>query len=177
MSQELGTWSLCSFSVYVLIVHERASSSVNNVLCVPMRIWSLMFPPPPFFFNGEYILIYYTVHIHCSLPFLLSTGQFYVMMTPPDVIQTGTPRTIAPRTQPYPAWVSALSVAFGEKEKHWYFSLKPSIFWKQTNRWSIFVKHSCCELFSWSLKVRFDWTLKVWQIAFWCVVFRAIHSY
>lgn len=30
-------------------------------------------------------------------------GQFYVMMTPPDVIQTGTPRTIAPRTQAYPA--------------------------------------------------------------------------
>ncbi|KAM9309772.1 upstream stimulatory factor 2 isoform 2-T2 [Pholidichthys leucotaenia] len=30
-------------------------------------------------------------------------GQFYVMMTPQDVIQTGTPRTIAPRTQPYPA--------------------------------------------------------------------------
>ncbi|KAM4601116.1 upstream stimulatory factor 2 isoform 3-T3 [Polymixia lowei] len=30
-------------------------------------------------------------------------GQFYVMMSPPDVIQTGTPRTIAPRTQPYPA--------------------------------------------------------------------------
>lgn len=30
-------------------------------------------------------------------------GQFYVMMTPPDVIQTGTPRSIAPRTQPYPA--------------------------------------------------------------------------
>uniref|UniRef100_A0A8C6M0G6 Upstream stimulatory factor 2 n=1 Tax=Nothobranchius furzeri TaxID=105023 RepID=A0A8C6M0G6_NOTFU len=30
-------------------------------------------------------------------------GQFYVMMTPPDVIQTGTPRTIAPRTQPFPA--------------------------------------------------------------------------
>uniref|UniRef100_A0A3P9H3X0 Upstream stimulatory factor 2 n=1 Tax=Oryzias latipes TaxID=8090 RepID=A0A3P9H3X0_ORYLA len=29
-------------------------------------------------------------------------GQFYVMMTPPDVLQTGTPRTIAPRTQPYP---------------------------------------------------------------------------
>ncbi|KAM6967367.1 upstream stimulatory factor 2 isoform 2-T2 [Aplochiton taeniatus] len=29
-------------------------------------------------------------------------GQFYVMMTPPDVIQPGTPRTIAPRTQPYP---------------------------------------------------------------------------
>ncbi|GAA6220432.1 upstream stimulatory factor 2-like isoform X1 [Lates japonicus] len=29
-------------------------------------------------------------------------GQFYVMMTPPDVIQAGTPRTIAPRTQPYP---------------------------------------------------------------------------
>ncbi|GAA6220435.1 upstream stimulatory factor 2-like isoform X2 [Lates japonicus] len=31
-----------------------------------------------------------------------ATGQFYVMMTPPDVIQAGTPRTIAPRTQPYP---------------------------------------------------------------------------
>ncbi|XP_030013471.1 upstream stimulatory factor 2 isoform X3 [Sphaeramia orbicularis] len=30
-------------------------------------------------------------------------GQFYVMMSPPDVIQTGTQRTIAPRTQPYPA--------------------------------------------------------------------------
>uniref|UniRef100_A0A3B4YGT9 Upstream transcription factor 2, c-fos interacting n=1 Tax=Seriola lalandi dorsalis TaxID=1841481 RepID=A0A3B4YGT9_SERLL len=30
-------------------------------------------------------------------------GQFYVMMTPPDVIQTGTQRTIAPRTQPFPA--------------------------------------------------------------------------
>ncbi|XP_076004573.1 upstream stimulatory factor 2 isoform X2 [Genypterus blacodes] len=30
-------------------------------------------------------------------------GQFYVMMTPPDVIQTGAQRTIAPRTQPYPA--------------------------------------------------------------------------
>uniref|UniRef100_UPI003AAA8D4E upstream stimulatory factor 2 n=1 Tax=Centroberyx gerrardi TaxID=166262 RepID=UPI003AAA8D4E len=30
-------------------------------------------------------------------------GQFYVMMTPPDVIQTGTPRTIAPRTQSYPS--------------------------------------------------------------------------
>nr|XP_020445795.1 upstream stimulatory factor 2-like [Monopterus albus]XP_020445796.1 upstream stimulatory factor 2-like [Monopterus albus] len=29
-------------------------------------------------------------------------GQFYVMMTPPDVIQTATARTIAPRTQPYP---------------------------------------------------------------------------
>ncbi|KAK5921964.1 upstream stimulatory factor 2 isoform X1 [Pseudochaenichthys georgianus] len=30
-------------------------------------------------------------------------GQFYVMMTPPDVIQTGTQRIIAPRTQSYPA--------------------------------------------------------------------------
>ncbi|KAM7421327.1 hypothetical protein PAMA_015466 [Pampus argenteus] len=30
-------------------------------------------------------------------------GQFYVMMTPPDVIQTGTQRSIAPRTQSYPA--------------------------------------------------------------------------
>ncbi|XP_057690341.1 upstream stimulatory factor 2 isoform X2 [Corythoichthys intestinalis] len=30
-------------------------------------------------------------------------GQFYVMMTPPDVIQTGATRSIAPRTQPFPA--------------------------------------------------------------------------
>ncbi|XP_010897736.1 upstream stimulatory factor 2 isoform X3 [Esox lucius] len=29
-------------------------------------------------------------------------GQFYVMMTPPDVLQAGTQRTIAPRTHPYP---------------------------------------------------------------------------
>ncbi|XP_077453818.1 upstream stimulatory factor 2 isoform X2 [Stigmatopora argus] len=29
-------------------------------------------------------------------------GQFYVMMTPPDVIQTGAARSIAPRTQPFP---------------------------------------------------------------------------
>ncbi|KAH0631392.1 hypothetical protein JD844_005693 [Phrynosoma platyrhinos] len=28
-------------------------------------------------------------------------GQFYVMMTPPDVLPTGTQRTIAPRTHPY----------------------------------------------------------------------------
>ncbi|KAM9798365.1 upstream stimulatory factor 2 [Neosynchiropus ocellatus] len=28
-------------------------------------------------------------------------GQFYVMMTPPDVIQTGAQRTLAPRTQSY----------------------------------------------------------------------------
>ncbi|XP_061102796.1 upstream stimulatory factor 2 isoform X4 [Conger conger] len=28
-------------------------------------------------------------------------GQFYVMMTPPDVLQSGTPRTIAPRTHAY----------------------------------------------------------------------------
>ncbi|XP_048185752.1 upstream stimulatory factor 2 [Perognathus longimembris pacificus] len=29
------------------------------------------------------------------------SGQFYVMMTPQDVLQTGTQRTIAPRTHPY----------------------------------------------------------------------------
>uniref|UniRef100_A0A8C7SC07 Upstream stimulatory factor 2 n=1 Tax=Oncorhynchus mykiss TaxID=8022 RepID=A0A8C7SC07_ONCMY len=29
-------------------------------------------------------------------------GQFYVMMSPPDILQTGTQRTIAPRTHPYP---------------------------------------------------------------------------
>uniref|UniRef100_A0A6I8N5B7 Upstream stimulatory factor 2 n=1 Tax=Ornithorhynchus anatinus TaxID=9258 RepID=A0A6I8N5B7_ORNAN len=31
----------------------------------------------------------------------LPSGQFYVMMTPQDVLQTGTQRTIAPRTHPY----------------------------------------------------------------------------
>lgn len=36
-------------------------------------------------------------------------GQFYVMMSPPDVLQTGTPRTIAPRTHTY-------STDFGENE-------------------------------------------------------------
>lgn len=30
-------------------------------------------------------------------------GQFYVMMTPPEVLQTATPRTIAPRTHTYTA--------------------------------------------------------------------------
>ncbi|XP_026867336.1 upstream stimulatory factor 2 isoform X2 [Electrophorus electricus] len=30
-----------------------------------------------------------------------AAGQFYVMMSPPDVLQTGTPRTIAPRTHTY----------------------------------------------------------------------------
>ncbi|KAF7686276.1 upstream stimulatory factor 2 [Silurus meridionalis] len=32
-----------------------------------------------------------------------AAGQFYVMMSPPDVLQTGTPRTIAPRTHNYSA--------------------------------------------------------------------------
>ncbi|XP_026934834.1 upstream stimulatory factor 2 isoform X2 [Sagmatias obliquidens] len=32
---------------------------------------------------------------------LQAGGQFYVMMTPQDVLQTGTQRTIAPRTHPY----------------------------------------------------------------------------
>ncbi|KAK3508373.1 hypothetical protein QTP70_025784 [Hemibagrus guttatus] len=34
-------------------------------------------------------------------PLRLHPGQFYVMMSPPDVLQTGTPRTIAPRTHTY----------------------------------------------------------------------------
>ncbi|XP_053289645.1 upstream stimulatory factor 2 isoform X2 [Pleuronectes platessa] len=32
-----------------------------------------------------------------------ATGQFYVMMTPPDAIQAGVQRNIAPRTQSFPA--------------------------------------------------------------------------
>ncbi|XP_056597267.1 upstream stimulatory factor 2 isoform X3 [Triplophysa dalaica] len=36
-----------------------------------------------------------------SDPNLTQGGQFYVMMSPPDVLQTGTQRTIAPRTQTY----------------------------------------------------------------------------
>ncbi|KAI2653015.1 Upstream stimulatory factor 2 [Labeo rohita] len=39
----------------------------------------------------------------------VSDGQFYVMMSPPDVLQTGTPRTIAPRTHTY-------STDLGERE-------------------------------------------------------------
>ncbi|XP_030637713.1 upstream stimulatory factor 2 isoform X1 [Chanos chanos] len=34
-------------------------------------------------------------------------GQFYVMMTPPDVLPSGTQRTIAPRTHPYTAKMDA----------------------------------------------------------------------
>ncbi|KAG7233709.1 hypothetical protein INR49_006690 [Caranx melampygus] len=33
-----------------------------------------------------------------------SPGQFYVMMSPPEVLQTATPRTIAPRTHTYTAY-------------------------------------------------------------------------
>nr|XP_020453204.1 upstream stimulatory factor 2-like [Monopterus albus] len=33
----------------------------------------------------------------------LNPGQFYVMMSPPEVLQTATPRTIAPRTHTYTA--------------------------------------------------------------------------
>lgn len=36
-----------------------------------------------------------------ALTLAFSAGQFYVMMTPQDVLQTGTQRTIAPRTHPY----------------------------------------------------------------------------
>ncbi|KAM3614110.1 uncharacterized protein V6R79_010361 [Siganus canaliculatus] len=44
-----------------------------------------------------------TVSVQAATDPTQAGGQFYVMMTPPDVIQTGTPRTIAPRTQSYPA--------------------------------------------------------------------------
>lgn len=72
---------------------------------------------------------------HCWLntpvPF---TGQFYVMMTPPDVIQTGAQRTIAPRTQPYPAWVSALFIS------HW--GKKTVTLIMKDEAHSFFLKHS-----------------------------------
>lgn len=42
----------------------------------------------------------------------LYLGQFYVMMTPPDVLQSATQRTIAPRTHTYPAWVHNASLHF-----------------------------------------------------------------
>ncbi|MBN3325733.1 USF2 factor, partial [Atractosteus spatula] len=44
------------------------------------------------------------VSVQATDPTLAQAGgksQFYVMMTPPDVLQSGTPRTIAPRTHPY----------------------------------------------------------------------------
>lgn len=44
-----------------------------------------------------------TVSVQAAADPTQAGGQFYVMMTPPDVIQTGAQRTIAPRTQPYPA--------------------------------------------------------------------------
>lgn len=40
-----------------------------------------------------------------ALTCVFPTGQFYVMMTPQDVLQTGTQRTIAPRTHPYSPYV------------------------------------------------------------------------
>ncbi|XP_066561623.1 upstream stimulatory factor 2 isoform X2 [Amia ocellicauda] len=43
-----------------------------------------------------------TLSVQAADPTLAQAGgQFYVMMTPPDVLQSGTPRTIAPRTHPY----------------------------------------------------------------------------
>lgn len=92
-----------SFSVRMLIVHERVSEGFLFFF-----VWFL------FSFFGGYTLVCYADNIHLSLFFLLFTGQFYVMMTPPDVIQAGTQRTIAPRTQPYPAWVSTVLVVFWE---------------------------------------------------------------
>ncbi|KAL2084067.1 hypothetical protein ACEWY4_019585 [Coilia grayii] len=43
-------------------------------------------------------------------------GQFYVMMTPPDV-QSGTPRTIAPRTHPYTAKVDGTRAPRDERRR------------------------------------------------------------
>lgn len=58
---------------------------------------------------------------NCSSPPVLAltpafpAGQFYVMMTPQDVLQTGTQRTIAPRTHPYSPYVQGSPRAAGVK--------------------------------------------------------------
>ncbi|XP_063054540.1 upstream stimulatory factor 2 [Engraulis encrasicolus] len=44
-------------------------------------------------------------------------GQFYVMMTPPDIHQSGTPRTIAPRTHPYTTKVEGTRTPRDEKRR------------------------------------------------------------
>ncbi|XP_028831376.1 upstream stimulatory factor 2-like [Denticeps clupeoides] len=46
-----------------------------------------------------------------------ATGQFYVMMTPPDVMQSGTPRTIAPRTHPYTAKIDGSRTPRDERRR------------------------------------------------------------
>uniref|UniRef100_A0AAY5EJT7 Upstream stimulatory factor 2 n=1 Tax=Electrophorus electricus TaxID=8005 RepID=A0AAY5EJT7_ELEEL len=46
-----------------------------------------------------------------------AAGQFYVMMSPPDVLQTGTPRTIAPRTHTYSTTCSPFPVYLGFNRK------------------------------------------------------------
>ncbi|XP_062394571.1 upstream stimulatory factor 2 isoform X2 [Sardina pilchardus] len=50
-------------------------------------------------------------------PALTQGGQFYVMMTPPDVLQSGTPRTIAPRTHPYTAKVDGTRTPRDERRR------------------------------------------------------------
>uniref|UniRef100_A0A4W5LA70 Upstream transcription factor 2, c-fos interacting n=1 Tax=Hucho hucho TaxID=62062 RepID=A0A4W5LA70_9TELE len=56
-------------------------------------------------------------------------GQFYVMMTPPDVLQTGTQRTIAPRTHPYPERAQAHSIERRRRDKinNWIVTLSKII--------------------------------------------------
>uniref|UniRef100_A0A674CZB1 Upstream transcription factor 2, c-fos interacting n=1 Tax=Salmo trutta TaxID=8032 RepID=A0A674CZB1_SALTR len=56
-------------------------------------------------------------------------GQFYVMMTPPDVLQTGTQRTIAPRTHPYPERAHAHSIERRRRDKinNWIVTLSKII--------------------------------------------------
>ncbi|XP_031432884.1 upstream stimulatory factor 2 isoform X6 [Clupea harengus] len=44
-------------------------------------------------------------------------GQFYVMMTPPDVLQSGAQRTIAPRTHPYTAKVDGTRTPRDERRR------------------------------------------------------------
>ncbi|XP_076788144.1 upstream stimulatory factor 2 isoform X1 [Arvicanthis niloticus] len=56
---------------------------------------------------------------------LQAGGQFYVMMTPQDVLQTGTQRTIAPRTHPYSPKIDGTRTPRDERrraqhnEGHW----------------------------------------------------------
>ncbi|CAI9161756.1 unnamed protein product [Rangifer tarandus platyrhynchus] len=48
---------------------------------------------------------------------LQAGGQFYVMMTPQDVLQTGTQRTIAPRTHPYSSKIDGTRTPRDERRR------------------------------------------------------------
>ncbi|XP_058135218.1 upstream stimulatory factor 2 isoform X2 [Dasypus novemcinctus] len=57
---------------------------------------------------------------------LQAGGQFYVMMTPQDVLQTGTQRTIAPRTHPYSPKIDGTRTPRDERRRAQHNEGKPA---------------------------------------------------